>query len=357
MSVFLHLRSVPYTGPRKRQPLPPQSLRFREAAQKLESVSSVPIWRKDGGMQRSTNIGSPLPSGPRNQPPHQQALPKDSNQSDFSRGSRPLPSGPSASSVSRGRPRVSNEPSPLHEGPYRSDRDADVDVDLSSRSQRSNVHEATIKNRGMYADRELNVDVPTGPRPRIKTSPRSGTSPTTATSPTIPYPTNRVQVQGQTHFRPRDRSPSAQAQTRSNWDRGTMSQSRHQQQGPVYQGEEGTVWTSDNARDRAPSESQVTRREPEYTSVEPSHVRHSLCTLHHPFIHFIVLRSGSLRFRFDGLPVCHSLRTVRLFLERAVFPLAPRNRHRHLRILHIHLLDPLDTILLLFPCKMIMVIQ
>jgi hypothetical protein len=119
------------------------------------------------------------------------------NQSDFSHGSHPPPSGPSASSVSRGRPCAPNKVSSLHEGLLM--LMLTFPPDLSA--------PICTKPRSTTADRELNIDLPMEPGPRIKTSPLPGMSPSTATSLTTPSSANRVPVQGQTHFRPRDHSP------------------------------------------------------------------------------------------------------------------------------------------------------
>jgi hypothetical protein len=78
------------------------------------------------------------------------------NQSDFSRGSHPPPSGPSAS---RGRPPAPNEASSLREGLLMLTFPPDLSAPICT------------KPRSTTADRELNIDLPTGPGPRIKTSP------------------------------------------------------------------------------------------------------------------------------------------------------------------------------------------
>ncbi|TDL24457.1 hypothetical protein BD410DRAFT_785929 [Rickenella mellea] len=164
--------------PRRRQPLPPQSARFKEMASDLPPPPLPPAGRRnspvlprgprDGGTdRRTTNTNPSIPSGPRQSMPTRPSLDIKPNDSGYSR--RPL-DGNSFGNRQDGR-RQSDV------GAAKSGRDTDrnvddsMDIDTSPSSRyppKARYGETSARNNeGMYTDREDLEErdpVPRGPR-------------------------------------------------------------------------------------------------------------------------------------------------------------------------------------------------
>lgn len=189
--------------------------------------ATAPLGPRDGGSttQRPANANSNVPSGPRFQP-HPPFF-RDANHSDFSRGTRMPPSGPSAASTIRGRGHPSNEMAITpHDSPALRDRDSmDVDITPPSRAVGLRMNDQPIRaGSGMYADREpTNTDLPKGPRAMSsKVSANTAYPPTMTsppTSPTMSFPPQR-NVSGQDYAGNgmRERSPVPRQRNNDGWD-------------------------------------------------------------------------------------------------------------------------------------------
>ncbi|KZT18940.1 hypothetical protein NEOLEDRAFT_1183847 [Neolentinus lepideus HHB14362 ss-1] len=179
---------------RKRAPLPPQSERFREAANKRPAPPPP--------QSPSGAYPEPGPSyaggGPRNQYPPPSAPVRDASHPDFAQGRLP-PSGPSAGSTRTRPSRFQNDAVP----PQFLDRDAmEIDIALPRSVSTNRAGPSTY-------DRDPQESLPKGPRAmahRLSTSGYPAAN-ATAPSPTAMYPSRQVAQQEMLPPRLRDRSP------------------------------------------------------------------------------------------------------------------------------------------------------
>jgi hypothetical protein len=257
---------------RRRQPLPPQSARFREMLDQVPAASvppAAPLRHRELSAQQPANTSS-LPSGPRIarnfQPPPQQVAVRDASHPDFARSSRPPPSGPSAVSTSVARSRATNETLLPDEGQHHRDRDADVDVLPPSRSQHSYTHYASTNNSGMYADREIASDgLPTRPR---SSRPRSHSQSMQAGTPLAPSPTTPSGYHALPRYtdnRLRDAPPLSQS-VNASLDNGLSTHQRHQHPGVSAHVDGKVSRFSNSLRDRQQGEPQATRQRIGYSA-------------------------------------------------------------------------------------------